>query len=182
MRNVWLAIGLLSLLATDVVGAQQKTVRAELHSPADRKTAPSFQLRDSSGETIRLAQFRGKPVVINLWATDCGGCKKELPVFVELDRGYKAKGLTIIGVSMDILYSDLKTPEEGWGRVKPFAMSHGLLYPIVLDDGSVEKAYNVTALPATYLIDRTGRIAATYVGIVDAANLTANVKRLLAER
>ena len=55
-------------------------------------------------------------------------------------------------------------------------------YPIVLDDGSAEKAFNVTALPATYLLDRAGRIAATYIGVVDAGNLEANLKTLLAER
>jgi peroxiredoxin len=83
---------------------------------------------------------------------------------------------------MDIMYEDLKSAAEGWSRVKPFAASHGLTYPILLDDGSAEKAFKVTALPATYLIDRAGRIAATYVGIVDADNLDANLKAVLAER
>ena len=55
-------------------------------------------------------------------------------------------------------------------------------YPILLDDGSVEKAFNVTALPATYLIDRAGRIAATYVGVVDSVDLEANIRTILAER
>ena len=79
-------------------------------------------------------------------------------------------------------FSDLKSPAEGWARVTPFAASHGLTYPILLDDGSVEQAFKVTALPATYLVDRAGRIAATYIGVVDAANLEANIKVVLAER
>jgi len=83
---------------------------------------------------------------------------------------------------MDIMYEDLKSADEGWARVKPFLPAHGIQYPIVLDDGTVEKAFNVTALPATYLIDRSNRVAATYIGVVDAANLEANVKALLAER
>lgn len=88
----------------------------------------------------------------------------------------------VIGVSMDIMYEDLKNADEGWARVKPFIAAHGIKYLIVLDDGSVGKAFSVTALPATYLVDKSGRIAATYVGVVDPANLEANLKTLLAER
>jgi cytochrome c biogenesis protein CcmG/thiol:disulfide interchange protein DsbE len=92
-------------------------------------------------------------------------------------------GLTVVGVSMDISYSDLKSANEGWARVRPFIAAHGMKYQIVLDDGSAEKALNVTALPSTYLVDRSGRIAATYIGaVVDPANLEANIKTLLAER
>ena len=120
-------------------------------------------------------------MVLNLWATDCGGCKIELPSFVALSRRYKGRA-TVVGVSLDIMYEDLKSAAEGWARVKPFAASHGLTYPILLDDGSAEKAFKVTALPATYLIDRSGRVAATYIGIVDAADLQSNVDRLLTER
>jgi peroxiredoxin len=83
---------------------------------------------------------------------------------------------------MDIMYEGLKSAADGWARVTPFAASHGLTYTILLDDGSVEKGFAVTALPATYLIDRAGRVAATYVGIVDADNLESNVKTILAER
>ena len=83
---------------------------------------------------------------------------------------------------MDVAYEDLASLAEGWARVKPFAAAHDLRYSILLDDGSVENAYKVTAMPATYLIDRRGRIAASYVGIVDPADLQTNVKTLLAER
>lgn len=160
----------------------QKTVQASVAAVADRAAAPAFALADASGKVRHLADFRGRPVVVNIWATDCGGCKAELPEFVKLHQAYKGRGVTVIGVSMDIMYEDLKSAAEGWARVKPFAASHGLTYTILLDDGSVEKAFKVTALPATYLIDRDGRLAATYVGIVDAANLEANLKTLLAER
>jgi hypothetical protein len=80
------------------------------------------------------------------------------------------------------MYSDLKNATVGWAQVKPFLRTHRIQYPILLDDGSAEKALTVTALPATYLIDKTGRIAATYVGVVDAADLERNVRTLLAER
>jgi peroxiredoxin len=177
---VTLFLVVLSFVApTGVV--QQKTVQAELQAVADRQDAPAFSLSDASGHRWRLADHRGKPVVVNLWATDCGGCKAELPSFVTLNQRYKTK-VNIVGVSLDIMYEDLKTAAEGWSRVKPFAAAHGLVYQILLDDGSAEKAFKVTALPATYLIDRSGRIAASYIGIVDADNLEANLKTMLAER
>jgi peroxiredoxin len=175
------SLALLSLVAL-VGAAGQATTSATLREPANRPAAPSVRLADPSGKSVRLSDFRGKPVVVNLWATECGGCRAELPTFVELSRLYKDKGLTVVGVSMDIMYEDLKSADEGWARVKPFIAAHGILYPIVLDDGSVEKAFNVTALPATYLLDRSGRIAATYIGIVDPTSLAANAQALLAER
>jgi thiol-disulfide isomerase/thioredoxin len=168
-------------LVTYVGAVQQKTVQARIQPGGDRVAAPAFSLADASGTIRHLSDYRGKPVVVNLWATDCGGCKAELPVFVQVNQSYKNR-VTIVGVSLDIMYEDLKSAAEGWARVKPFAASHGLTYPILLDDGRVEKAFKVTALPATYLIDSAGRIAATYIGIVDADNLEANVKVLISER
>jgi|SRR5215471_2255409 len=173
----------LVLSLVPVAGAvQQKTVQATLAAASTRPSAPAFQLTDAAGQVRHLADYRGQAVVVNLWATDCGGCKAELPEFVRLHQAYKDRGVTVIGVSLDIMYEDLKSAAEGWARVTPFAASHGLAYPILLDDGSVEKAFKVMALPATYLIDRQGRVAATYVGIVDGANLTTNVNTLLTER
>lgn len=175
-----LTMALLAPLATHARPAQ-KTVQATLQPPADRKGAPAFKLRDAAGKTVTLADFKGRVAVVNVWATECGGCKLELPTFVQLHKTYNPRGLAVIGVSMDVMYEDLKSLAEGWMRVKPFAAAHDLAYTIVLDDGSVEKAYSVTAMPATYLIDKRGRIAAAYVGIVDPADIKANVATLLDE-
>jgi len=141
-----------------------------------------LSLEATSGKRVSLSDFRGQPVVVNLWATNCGGCRAELPDFVRLYAVYQSKGLAVVGISMDILYDNLKGAREAWAVVKPFVATHGMKYPVVLDDGSAEKALKVTALPATYLLDRSGRIAATYIGVVDAGNLEANIKTLLAER
>ena len=175
-------VSLLSIV-TLAGAAGQNTAQAALRDVKDRSAAPSFRLTDTSGKSVRLSDFLGKPVALNFWATECGGCREELPTFVALSGAYKDRGLTVVGVSMDISYSDLKGANEGWARVKPFIAAHGMKYQIVLDDGSAEKAFNVTALPSTYLVDRSGRIAATYIGaVVDPANLEANIKTLLAER
>jgi thiol-disulfide isomerase/thioredoxin len=168
-------------LAVSARGVQQKTVQATIQSGSDRVPAPAIALSDAAGKVHRLSDYRGKPLVVNLWATDCGGCKAELPEFVQISEKFKGR-VTVVGVSLDIMYEDLKSAAEGWARVKPFAASHGLTYPILLDDGSAEKAFKVTAMPATYLIDRAGRVAASYIGIVDADNLATNISTLLAER
>lgn len=169
------------LLIATHPGAQKKTIQARIQPVGERVPVPTFGLADMSGAVKHLADYRGEPVVVNLWATDCGGCKIELPVFVQVSQRYQDR-VTVVGVSMDIMYENLKSADEAWRRVAPFAAAHGLTYPILMDDGSAEKAFKVTALPATYLIDSAGRIAATYIGIVDAGNLEANLKALLSER
>jgi peroxiredoxin len=170
------------LFVTGVSALGQQAVRARINSVEGRPAAPSFALANASGRVVELSGLRGKPVVLNLWATECGGCRTELPAFVQMDQRYKDRGLAVVGVSLDIMYSDLKNATEGWAHVKPFVKTKGIAYPILLDDGSVEREFKVTALPATYLIDRAGRIAATYIGVVDPVDLEANIKTMLSER
>src|SRR5258706_14343495 len=164
-----LAISSVCILSSVAIAGAigQQAIRARVQGETDRSAAPSFRLANASGRLVKLSDFRGNPVVLNLWATECGGCRAELPAFIQMDRRYRGKGLVVVGVSLDIMYSDLKNSTEGWARVKPFVEAKGMEYPILLDDGSVERVFKVTALPATYLIDRAGRIAATYVGVVD---------------
>jgi len=76
----------------------------------------------------------------------------------------------------------LKGPAEAWSLVNPFVKASKIDYPILMGDDGITKRYSVNALPVTYLIDRRGRIAAKYVGVVDRANIEANIKALLAER
>ena len=130
-----------TLLFVAGVGAMgQQAVRARIGSVEDRPAAPSFGLANASGKLVHLSAFRGKPVVLNLWATECGGCRAELPAFMQMDQRYRGKGLAVVGVSLDIMYSDLKNATEGWARVKPFVKTKRLTYPILLDDGSVPAA------------------------------------------
>ena len=157
-------------------------ISVPLDPDASRKPAPSFSLPDPSGKSIPLASFRGKPLLLDLWATACGGCVKEIPTFLEIHHAYAPKGLAVVGISMDISYEDLKGPAEAWSRVNPFVQSHKLDYTILMGDDAVTKNFSVEALPVTYLIDKHSRIAAKYVGIVDRANLETNIKALLAEK
>jgi peroxiredoxin len=161
----------------------QHDVHAGLIPAANRKPAPAFQLMTEGGTKTWISNYRGKVVLLDFWATDCGGCVLEIPSFIELQKEYKDKGFAAVGVSMDISYESLKDAAEAWGRVRPFMAKHGVNYTILMGDDAVSKAYALDTFPATYLIDKSGRIAASYVGIlVDKENVAKNIRSLLAEQ
>lgn len=176
-------IALFSLLASAVFtrAAESGTVRAPIQAPSARRLAPNFGLFDASGKSVNLSDYRGKVVLLDFWATECGGCRLEIPWLVELNRIYKDKGVAVVGVSMDILYEGLKDANEGWSRAKPFVRAHQINYPILMGDSNVTKLYDIQALPITDLIDTRGRIAASYAGLVNKDDVEANIKALLME-
>lgn len=153
--------------------ADQPTVRAPLQSVKDRKPAPNFVLKDSSGKTVQLKDYRGKVVLLDFWATWCTGCKKEIPWFSEFQRKYGARGFAMVGVSLD---------EGGWNVLKPFLAENKVSYRMLLGDDPTAQQYGITNLPDTFLIDRQGRVAATYrAGLVDKDDVEANIKAILSK-
>jgi len=175
----WAAVSLLA--ATPLDAQQTKTVRVGVQPEQQRMLAPEFSLKDATGKTVRLSAYRGQVVLLDFWATACGGCVEEIPAFVEIAQAYSGRRLATVGVSEDIVYEDLKGPEEAWSRVKPFVRDHKMRYAVLMGDDQVTAVYGIKALPLTYLLDTRGRIAATYLGVVDRANLEANVNLLLGE-
>jgi peroxiredoxin len=165
-----------------LLAVAQRDVHASLIAQDKRTVAPKFQLASSDGRSLRIAEFKGKVVLLNFWATACGGCILEIPSFIELQRKYQNGDFTAIGVSADIPYEGLKSETEAWQKVRPFVAEHQVNYPIVMGNDGVIGAYGFQSYPATYLIDRSGDIAATYVGIVSKDDVDANIQRLLAER
>jgi peroxiredoxin len=159
----------------------QRDVHAVLVAQAGRKPAPAFHLAGETGKTMEIANYRGKVVLLNFWATACGGCVLEIPSFIELQQAYQDKGFTVVGVAMDISYEQLKGADEAWTKIKPFVANHKINYPILMGNESTFDAYGSDAYPATYLIDKYGNIAATYVGVVNKENVEQNLKALLLE-
>ena len=156
-------------------------IRAMIQEPQRREAAPVFRLSDASGKTATLSKFRGKVVLLDFWATECGGCVLEIPSFIEI-AAKKTQSLAVVGVSMDIFFEDLKSAEDGWQHVRPFVKTHGVNYPILMGDDKTFKAYKLDALPVTLLLDKKGRIAATYAGVVDKSNVEENIQVLARER
>src|ERR1700723_3032349 len=127
-----------------------QNAHAVLIRKADRKPAPAVHFVSGTGKTVQPSDYRGKIVLLNFWATKCGGCVLEIPSFIELQKAYKNKGFTAVGVSMDISYESLKNANEAWGRVRPFVAEKGINYPIAMGDDAISKAYTLHAFPATY--------------------------------
>ena len=99
---------LLFTLAGMAMAADQPRIRATLQPPRERKAAPQFALKDGSGKTIRLKNYRGRVVLLDFWATWCTGCKMEIPWFSEFQRKYGAQGLVVAGEGGSSLYGRVR--------------------------------------------------------------------------
>jgi peroxiredoxin len=135
------------------------------------RAAPDFTLNDTKGERLRLADDRGKVVLLNFWATWCGPCKVEIPWFIEFQKTYQARGFTVLGVSMD---------EDGWKVINPYVAAEKINYPIVLGDEKVNMLYGgIEALPTTFLIGKDGSVAYLHQGLVSKGDYEKEILQLL---
>jgi peroxiredoxin len=145
----------------------------QIAAERDRKPAIDFTLNDAAGNPIRLSSFGGSVVLLNFWATWCGGCKTEMPWFVDLQTQFRDRGLNAIGVAMD---------EDGWKSVKPYLAEHGVNYTIVVGTEQLGTQYGVQAMPVTMLIDRKGKIAVSHLGLVTKSQYQSEIEQLLSEK
>ncbi|MEO5719116.1 MAG: TlpA disulfide reductase family protein [Chthoniobacterales bacterium] len=135
------------------------------------RVAPGWELKNLEGKPVKLSDFKGKVVVLNFWATWCPPCRREIPDLVALQKQYAGKGLVIVGVSLD---------EGGPATVTPFVKKMGINYPVVMGDQKTAAAYGgIEVVPTTFIIDKTGRIAAVRQGGADRATFEAEIKPLL---
>jgi peroxiredoxin len=169
---------LLFLCLTPVSWAQ-RNVRASLIQASARAKAPAFELVADSGAKAKLSHYRGKVILLNFWATDCGGCVLEIPTLIDIERDLGHDDFTVVGVDMDIPYDPVKSASEAWKKVRPFMATHGMNYPVLMGSSATGNLYKINAYPASFIIDKSGRIAATYVGIINKGNVEANVRTLL---
>lgn len=155
-----------------VVAALSLVLAACTHKPSPAslgKPAPDFSLTDANGAPIQLSTYRGKVVLLDFWATWCGGCKTD-PWYVEFQNKYRDAGLSAIGVSMDA---------DGWKSVKPFLAEHKLNYPVVIGNDDLGEQFGLINMPLTLLIDRNGNISESHAGVVDKNNFEAKIRSLL---
>lgn len=166
LGSLWLVYSR-NLLNTLISAGENVTLEP---APVIGHPAPDFALPTLDGETIRLSDFKGKPVLINFWATWCGPCRSEFPDFQKawVDNADK---LVIIGINNTI--TDQKDQVPG------FVQEFGVTFPIVLDEsGDTSKAYNILGLPTSIFIDRNGNVNEIFTGPINKAYIEAKLSEL----
>ena len=137
------------------------------------RPAPGFALTDLAGNTHRLSDYRGKAVLLNFWATWCVPCRTEMPSIERAYRALKDRGFAVVAVSLDT------GPRS---TVEAFVKELGLTFPVLLDPrGGTVQTYRLPGVPASFLIDRRGGLAARELGPRDwnAGEARAQLEALL---
>lgn len=150
-KDRWLRAAVVAL----VIGAWPACNR---HVESPGEIAWDFVLKDVDGNDVNLADFKGKPLLINFWATWCGPCKVEVPWFVEFTERYRDQGLTVIGVSVD------DSPEQ----IRAFSTKYDVNYLMLVGSGrsDVAQAYDaLMSIPVTWLVRRDGSVHSKVTGI-----------------
>ncbi|MDE1174999.1 MAG: TlpA disulfide reductase family protein [Edaphobacter sp.] len=137
------------------------------------KVAPAFSLTDLEGKKVSLADYKGRPVLVNFWATWCGPCKVEMPWFEEFRKQYAAQGFEILGLTDDA--------DAGKDLIAKVAGKAGVTYPILLTDGKVQTTYGgLEVLPMSFYVDRNGVIVEQTAGLGSKDQIEANIKKVIA--
>ena len=150
-------------------------------SPLLGKPAPGFELVDTAGKKVSLASYRGRPVLVNFWATWCGPCKYEIPWLTALKTQYAGQGFEILGVSSDQLDQDqkAKASEEKAAVVKAAEKLH-INYPVLFGGDTISQQYGgIDLLPQSFYIDRKGDVVAVITGAGSKAEAEADIKKAI---
>jgi cytochrome c biogenesis protein CcmG/thiol:disulfide interchange protein DsbE len=172
-RWMWLAVLFAVALVAVVVFAYLPS-GSGANGPAALvgKPGPSFAVVDMAGRPASLADYRGKIVVLNLWASWCPPCRAEMPDLERLYRDYAKRGVVVLGVDQG----------EAADRARTFATSLGITYPVLIDDAQqYGRVYAALGLPTTIVVDRTGVVAQAFDGALSYAQMRAAVEPLVAK-
>jgi thiol-disulfide isomerase/thioredoxin len=146
-------------------------LRTQAMSNGDHPNAPAISLTDIEGKRLDLADYKGKVVVLNFWATWCGPCRIEIPGLMEMQNKYAHQGFSVIGISVD----------DESGSVVEFYKEFGMNYPVAVGNQRIGELYGgIFGLPTTFLIGRDGRIYAKHTGATNPAVIEDEVQQLLA--
>jgi cytochrome c biogenesis protein CcmG/thiol:disulfide interchange protein DsbE len=135
------------------------------------KTAPGFVLPAyQGGKSVSLAEYKGKVVLVNFWATWCPPCRQEVPDFVKVQQDLRPKGFEIVGISLD----------DGPEPVVGFVKEQGVNYAVAMGNSEVAQQYGgVRAIPTSFLLDREGKVVQQFQGAIDAETLRQAIQPLL---
>lgn len=126
--------------------------------------AVDFTMLDQNGQTVKLSDYYGKPIVLNFWATWCGYCVEEMPHFDKLSQE--------MGDEVQFLMVNLTTDGETVDKASAFIAKHGYQFPVFYDtNGEAARGYGIMSLPTTYFIDAQGNVIGYYPAMIDEENL-----------
>ena len=148
-------------------GSQQ----TESNQSGDKKLhpAPDFTVTDRDGNNVKLSDFKGKPVIINFWATWCGFCKQEMPDF---EKAYKKYGDDIVFMMINATDGNRETVD----KAKSYIDKNNFTFPVYFDTKfEANYAYGVTGLPITYFIDKDGNLIANAGGMINSSILEQGI-------
>jgi len=168
-----LAIGVIALSAAEPALAEGRAFSAVLGSPP----ATRFVLSDMDGKKVDLEKLRGKPVLVNFWATWCPPCRKEMPSLQRLWKKLGASGLQVVAVNVG---EDADTVFAFMG-----ILENAPTFPIVFDkDSEVMRKWPIRGLPTTFLVDKDGKVIYRAIGgrDFDSPEIVEIIKKLLAEQ
>ena len=141
-------------------------------STSRNASAVEFALNDFSGKSIHLSDYRGKPVLVNLWASWCPPCRAEMPDLIKFYNAHQADGLVFLAVNS----------EDDANAAQKFVNEKQMSFPVLYDPGgTVSRIMGSNGLPNTYLIDRDGSLRFSWTGQISPAILDQRVAPLLTQ-
>lgn len=149
------------------------------------KQAPAFTLEELSGKKVSLADYRGKAVLVNFWATWCSPCKIETPWLIELRNKYASQGFEVLGISTE--GDDLAANDTaGWAKDKAAIAEAvkqlNIPYPVLINGDSLSNEYGgLDAMPTSFYVDRKGKIVASQMGLTSESDMEAKIQKALAD-
>jgi thiol-disulfide isomerase/thioredoxin len=170
-----LGLGLAAIPFMPIGTQTAASTGAAAPSSCEAKAKPAnyaFKVKDVDGKTVNLADYKGKVVMMNFFATWCGPCKFETPMFVQLQEQYRSQGVAFLGVQID----------DDPALLKPFKDEYKVNYPLLLanDRDDVQEAYGpFWGLPVTLMIKRDGTICKRHMGLASREQMEKEIKNLL---
>jgi peroxiredoxin len=169
--SLWYFVVQPSLASSNAVPGPSTALGTVSQPVATASPAPDFTTRDLAGNTVRLSDYRGQPVVLNAWATWCGPCRLEMPDLEKFYQEYHEQGVVVLAVNMG----------ESKDTVATFIKDNKYTFPVLLDEttAAVGRPYRISGIPATFFIDRQGKIASIQVGAMNLAEMKRRIAAIL---
>jgi len=144
------------------------------------KPAPDVTLKDLDGKDLSLAQYKGKVVLVNFWATWCEPCQVEIPWLIEMQQKYSAKGFTVLGIAMDEEGASVVTPWVNKERFEVNGSKSQMNYPIVIgNDSAADKFGGLLGYPTSILVTRDGKIVKRITGLISYEEISKSIESQL---